>query len=92
MTLGDLLVRYRDRLSGADKIDRLETCVIDLLLRSSISERPISAVRRDLVDAEIRRDAGTGPVTVFQDVSAMRTVLDYAEISGPAVGLDPTCR
>ncbi len=81
MTLGDLLVRYRDELSGADKIGRSKRYVVDLLLRSSISERPISELSaQDLVEhCKIRRDSGTGPVTVFQDVSAMRTVLDYAK-------------
>lgn len=80
LTIGELLIRYRDELSATGALGRSKRGVISLLLRSSLSELQIAELTAgELVEyCQLRRAGGTGPATVFQDVSALRTMLDHA--------------
>ncbi|QOD81852.1 tyrosine-type recombinase/integrase [Chromobacterium haemolyticum] len=81
ITVGDLLTRYRDELTESNSLGRSKGYVLELLLRSSIAELKVSVLTAGEVvsHCQARRAGGTGPATVFQDVSALRTVLDYAK-------------
>lgn len=81
LTIAELLTRYRHELTETGALGRSKSYVLDLLLRSSLAELRVAALSAAEVVAhcQARRAGGTGPATVFQDVSALRTVLDYAK-------------
>lgn len=81
LTIAELLTRYRHELTETGALGRSKSYVLDLLLRSSLAELRVAALSAGEVVAhcQARRAGGTGPATVFQDVSALRTVLDYAK-------------
>lgn len=80
VTIGELLQRYREELAEADRLGRTKGYVLDLLLRSSISEvAAINLTSADVVEhCKVRAAAGAGPATVQQDVIYLRTMLDHA--------------
>ncbi|BAK75432.1 site-specific recombinase, phage integrase family protein [Pseudogulbenkiania sp. NH8B] len=80
VTIGELLERYRDELTEAGRLGRSKGYVLDLLLRSSISEiAAINLTSADVVEhCKVRAAAGAGPATVQQDVIYLRTMLDHA--------------
>lgn len=79
-TIGDLLVRYRDELTEAGCLGRTKGAVLELLLRSSISEiAAVSLTSADVVEhCKVRAAAGAGPATVQQDMIYLRAMLDHA--------------
>lgn len=83
VTLGEVLIRYRDEMAQQDRLGRTKGYVLQALLRSSLADMPIGDIQTDdfLDYGRLRQAEGASPATVFQDFSALHTALGHAQTS-----------
>ncbi|MET4693634.1 tyrosine-type recombinase/integrase [Endozoicomonas lisbonensis] len=82
-TVASLIQRYIDELYPVKPWGRSKQYSLDLLLNSDLAKKDIYSLKAsDIIDhCQLRQKGGTGPATVSQDISYLRSVLSLAKPS-----------